>query len=86
MNKRVKKKRNKIDYKLRKLKLKNDDILVISFDTNKIDLSTTKSYLDSIAPIIDNKVIATINGINIKSMTIEELTQLREAINNILEG
>lgn len=86
MNKRVKKKRNKIDYKLRKFTLKNDDILVISFDTDKIDLSTTKSYLDSIAPIIDNKVIATINGINIKSMTIEELTQLRDAINNILEG
>ena len=60
--------------------------MVISFDTDKIDLSTTKSYLDSIAPIIDNKVIATINGINIKSMTIEELTQLRDAINNILEG
>ena len=70
MNKRVKKKINNIDYKLRKLKLKNDDILVINFDTNKINLFTAKSYLDSIASIVDNKVIATINGINIKSMAI----------------
>lgn len=85
MNKRIKKKINNIDYKLRKLKLKNDDILVINFDTNKINLFTAKSYLDSIASIVDNKTIATINGINIKSMTTEELTQLRDTINNILE-
>ena len=65
--------------------MKNDDILVISFDTDKIDLSTAKNYLDSIASIVDNKVIATINGIDIKSMAIEELTQLRDTINNILE-
>lgn len=85
MNKRVKKKINKIDYKLRKLKLKKDDILVINFDTKVINLSTAKSYLDSIASIIDNKVIATINGIDIKTMTTEELIQLRDTINNILE-
>ena len=82
MNKRVKKKINNIDYKLRKLKLKNDDILVISFDTN---LSTAKRYFDSIESIVDNKVITTISGININSMTIEELKQLRDTINNILE-
>lgn len=85
MNKRVKKKINKIDYKLRKLKLKNDDILVINFDTKVINLSTAKSYLDSIASIVDNKVIATINVIDIKSMTTEELIHLRDTINNILE-
>lgn len=85
MNKRVKKKINNINYKLRKLKLKIDDILVVSFDTKVINLSTAKSYLDSIASIVDNKVIATINGIDIKTMTTEELIQLRDAINNILE-
>lgn len=85
MNKRVKKKRNKIDYKLRKLKLKKDDILVINFDTKVINLSTAKSYLEGMASIVDNKVIATINGVDIKSMTTEELIQLRDAINNILE-
>ena len=58
---------------------------IVSFDTKVINLSTAKSYLDSIASIVDNKVIATINGIDIKTMTTEELIQLRDAINNILE-
>ena len=86
MNKRIKKKINTLPYKLKKLKLDKDDILIVDFNTDKIDLSTAKSYLDSIASIVDNKVIATIKGVDIKSMTIEELTQLRDAINNILEG
>ena len=85
MNKRVKKKINNIDYKLRKMKLKNDDILVINFDTKVIDFSTAKRYFDSITSIVDNKAIATINGIDIDKKTREELKQLKDIIEEILK-
>ena len=85
MNKRIKKKINTLPYKLKKLKLDKDDILIVDFNTNYVTFDMASKCFNNIKNYIDNKSIPTINGISINKKTKEELKQLKDIIEEILK-
>ena len=73
--------------KLKKLELKDDDVLVFEYDTEKIFPKELNDYMKGISKIIDNKMIAFPND---NSLTIykdkeDYLLKIKERFNKSIE-
>lgn len=75
---------------LKKLELKEDDVLVVEYDMNKIKPQMMGTSLQIITNSIDNKVISYPKGMNIKNIGTENLIRIRnrfnEYVDKILKG
>lgn len=75
---------------LKKLELKEDDVLVVEYDMNKIKPQMVGTSIQIITNSVNNKVISYPKGMNIKNIGAENLIRIRnrfnEYIDKILKG